>query len=76
VASTVDSALGAGPVEQAAERVEDFAEAAAECCSEWSEQLRGFTKIAEEYIRKQPIQSLLIAGGVGLLVGLAMRRGS
>lgn len=76
MASTVDSPLGAGPVEQAGERVEEFAEAAAECCAEWSEQLRGFTNTAEQFIRKRPIQSLLIAGGVGLLVGLALRRGS
>ncbi len=74
MSSTVDSPLGAGPVEKTVERTEEFAESAAECCSDWSEQLRGYTEMAENFIRERPIQSLLIAAGVGVLVGMALRK--
>jgi ElaB/YqjD/DUF883 family membrane-anchored ribosome-binding protein len=56
------------------ETMEHFAHAASECCSAWSEQLRDCTNSAEDFVRKQPIKSLLIAAGVGLLIGLVVRR--
>jgi ElaB/YqjD/DUF883 family membrane-anchored ribosome-binding protein len=39
------------------------------------ESLREMNKSMEEKIREKPLQSLLVAGGVGLLLGLLWRRG-
>lgn len=73
--TTADSPLGsASTAAQVQQQVEGFAEAAEECCSEWSERLRAYAEPAGEFIRKRPLESLLIAAGVGLLVGLAIRR--
>ncbi|HKD38057.1 MAG TPA: hypothetical protein VKB78_14690 [Pirellulales bacterium] len=75
MASTADSPLGStSTAEQLKQQVEGFAETAEECCSEWSERLRAYAEPAEEFIRKQPIKSLLIAASVGVLIGLAIRR--
>jgi len=38
------------------------------------ESLREMNKSVEEKIREKPLQALLVAGGVGLLVGLLWRR--
>ena len=66
---------GAGSLgEQAREAVEHVAEAASECCPAWSEQCKHLAETTEDYVRKQPLKSLLIAAGIGLLVGLAVRR--
>jgi ElaB/YqjD/DUF883 family membrane-anchored ribosome-binding protein len=73
--NTADSPLGsASTAEQIQQQVEGVAEAAERCCSEWSERLRLYAEPAEDFIRKQPIKSLLIAAGVGLVIGLAIRR--
>jgi ElaB/YqjD/DUF883 family membrane-anchored ribosome-binding protein len=60
--------------EHARDLVGKVADAASECCSGWTEQYKHLAESAEEYVRKQPVKSLLIAAGVGLLVGLAVRR--
>jgi ElaB/YqjD/DUF883 family membrane-anchored ribosome-binding protein len=75
MANPADSPLcSSSTAKQVQPQVEHFAEAASEYCSDWSEQLRLCTESAETYIRKQPIKSLLIAAGVGVLIGLAVRR--
>jgi ElaB/YqjD/DUF883 family membrane-anchored ribosome-binding protein len=75
MSNPANSPLGSSSTaEQVQQQVEGFAEAASEYCSGWSEQLRACTESAEEYIRKEPIKSLLIAAGVGVLIGLAVRR--
>ncbi len=73
--NTADSPLGStSTAEQVKQQVEGFAESAEECCADWSERLRAYAEPAEEFIRQQPIKSLLIAAGVGLLIGLTIRR--
>jgi ElaB/YqjD/DUF883 family membrane-anchored ribosome-binding protein len=73
--NTADSPMGStSTAEQVKQQVESVAETAEECCPEWSERLRAYAEPAEEFIRDQPIKSLLIAAGVGLLIGLAIRR--
>jgi ElaB/YqjD/DUF883 family membrane-anchored ribosome-binding protein len=75
MANPADSPLGStSSAEQVKQQVEGFAKAASECSSDWSEQLRACTESAEEYIRKEPIKSLLIAAGVGVLIGLIVSR--
>jgi ElaB/YqjD/DUF883 family membrane-anchored ribosome-binding protein len=75
MANPADSPLGSSSTaKQVQQQVEGFAEAASEYCSDLSEQLRLCTESAEKYIRKQPIKSLLIAAGVGVLIGLVARR--
>ncbi|HEV2973093.1 MAG TPA: DUF883 C-terminal domain-containing protein [Pirellulales bacterium] len=75
MSDAAESVPGSGPAHgKAQETMEHFAHAASECCSAWSEQLRDCTNSAEDFVRKQPIKSLLIAAGVGLLIGLVVRR--
>jgi ElaB/YqjD/DUF883 family membrane-anchored ribosome-binding protein len=75
MSSPTEGQQGSGSLgEHARDVVEHVAEAASECCSAWSEQYKHFAESAEDYVRKQPVKSLLIAAGVGLLIGLAVRR--
>jgi ElaB/YqjD/DUF883 family membrane-anchored ribosome-binding protein len=75
MSSPTEGHQGAGSIgEHAREAVERVSEAASECCSAWSEQCKHLAESAEDYVRKQPIKSLLIATGIGLLIGLAVRR--
>ena len=75
MSSPTEGHQGSGSLgEHAREAVEHVAEAASDCCSAWSEQCKHLAESAEDYVRKQPIKSLLIAAGVGLLLGLAVRR--
>ena len=60
--------------EQAKEAVEHVADAASECCSAWADQFRHCAESAEQFVRQKPVQALAIAAGVGLLIGLAVRR--
>ena len=75
MSNPADSPMGSTSTdEQVQQQVEGFAEAASEYCSDWSEQLRACTESAEQYVRKEPIKSLLIAAGVGVLIGMIVRR--
>ncbi len=56
------------------EAMENFAKAATECCGAWGEQCRSLGEAATKFVRDKPLQSLAIAAGVGLLVGLVVRR--
>jgi ElaB/YqjD/DUF883 family membrane-anchored ribosome-binding protein len=53
--------------ENVRQRAADYVEQGRERVMEWEEGIEG-------YIKDNPIRSLLIAGGVGLLVGLIWRR--
>jgi ElaB/YqjD/DUF883 family membrane-anchored ribosome-binding protein len=75
MSSPTEGHQGSSPLsDQARQMVEHVAEAASECCSTWSEQCKHLAETTEDYVRKQPVKSLLIAAGIGLLVGLAVRR--
>jgi ElaB/YqjD/DUF883 family membrane-anchored ribosome-binding protein len=75
MANPANTPLGSSSTaEQVKQQVEGFAEAASEYYSDWSEQLRACTASAEQYVRKEPIKSLLLAAGVGVLIGLIVRR--
>jgi ElaB/YqjD/DUF883 family membrane-anchored ribosome-binding protein len=75
MSSPAEGQQGTGSIGgQARDVVEQVAEVAQECCSAWTEQCKHLAKTTEQYVRKQPVKSLLIAAGIGLLVGLAVRR--
>src|SRR5947209_3103996 len=67
MSSPTEGDQGSGSIgEHARAAVEHVSEAASECCSAWNEQCKHLAESAEDYVRKQPIKSLLIATGIGL----------
>ena len=64
--------------EQIREHAEALSAQAQEMASEYFQQGRKkaaeWEQILEKQIRKKPLQSLLVAGGIGLLIGLLWRR--
>ncbi len=75
MSSPAEGQQGAGSLgQQARDMADHVAEVAEECCSAWSEQCKHLAESTGDYVRKQPVKSLLIAAGIGLLVGLTVRR--
>lgn len=67
--------LGGMAREMAQEKVEQVRASAVDYAKEGREKIRSVEKSIEEYIREQPLKSMLIAAGVGLLLGrLWLRR--
>ena len=64
--------------EEIAERAQHLGQQGKEVASEYYQQGRQQAAIwehqLEQHIREKPIQSLLIAGGIGLLLGILCRR--
>jgi ElaB/YqjD/DUF883 family membrane-anchored ribosome-binding protein len=61
--------LGGMAREMAQEKVEQVRTVAADCANEGREKVRQVEHSVEEYIREQPLKSMLIAAGVGLVLG-------
>jgi ElaB/YqjD/DUF883 family membrane-anchored ribosome-binding protein len=61
--------LGGMAREMATEKVEQVRSNVASCANEGRERVRSVEHSIEEYIREQPLKSMLIATGVGLLLG-------
>lgn len=53
--------------DQAREAASDYYQRAKDKAMEWEEGM-------EDYVREKPVRSLLIAAGVGLLLGILLRR--
>jgi ElaB/YqjD/DUF883 family membrane-anchored ribosome-binding protein len=53
---------------------EKWRDAAEECCAAGAERMRNAAEFVEDFVRAQPVKSLLIAAGVGLLAGLLILR--
>ncbi len=66
-----ESAAAAGP---SCETAETWREAAEECCAAGTEKMRKAAENVEDYVRREPVKSLLIAAGVGFLAGLLVIR--
>ena len=64
---------------QVKETVQDMGTQVKETTTEYYEQgresLQDLNQTLEAHIRARPLQSLLMAGGVGMLIGLLWRRG-
>jgi ElaB/YqjD/DUF883 family membrane-anchored ribosome-binding protein len=58
----------------AREKYEDIRNRASEFFEQGREKAQEWEEGAESYIRAKPMQALLIAAGVGVLLGLLMRR--
>jgi ElaB/YqjD/DUF883 family membrane-anchored ribosome-binding protein len=56
------------------ETAEKWREAAADCCAAGAEQVRNATQTIEDFVRRQPVTSLLIAAGVGFVAALFVTR--
>jgi len=61
--------LGGMAREMAQEKVDQVQAGAADCAKEGSEKIRQAEHSIEQYIREQPVKSMLIAAGVGLVLG-------
>jgi ElaB/YqjD/DUF883 family membrane-anchored ribosome-binding protein len=60
---------GAGACEAAHDAMDQVRDSAAEIYSEGRERVRGATASVEQCIRDQPLRSLLVAAGIGCLLG-------
>lgn len=64
--------------QEVSNQVQDLArqgqEAAAEYYQQGREQVRAWQQQLEQQVREKPLQSLLVAAGIGLLLGLLQRR--
>jgi ElaB/YqjD/DUF883 family membrane-anchored ribosome-binding protein len=58
----------------AAEVAREFRERAGSVAGEWQGRARDIQKEVEEYVRKNPAKSVLVAAGVGFVIGLICRR--
>lgn len=58
----------------AAEMAREFKERAGALAGEWKEKARHLHKDVEEYVREHPTKSVLMAVGVGFVLGLVFRR--
>ena len=67
--------LGGMAREMAQEKVEQLRASASEYCEEGRDKVQQVERSVEQFIRQQPLKSILIAAGVGMLLGgLWMRR--
>lgn len=67
--------LGGMARDMAQEKVEQLRAGASEYCKEGRDKARQVERSFEQFIRQQPLKSILIAAGVGMLLGgLWMRR--
>ena len=67
--------LGGMAREMAQEKVEQLRASAAEYCEEGRDRVQQVERGFEQFVRQQPLKSILIAAGVGMLLGgLWMRR--
>jgi ElaB/YqjD/DUF883 family membrane-anchored ribosome-binding protein len=67
--------LGGMARDMAQEKVAQLRASASEYCEEGRDKVQQVERGFEQYVREQPLKSLLIAAGVGILLGgLWMRR--
>ena len=67
--------LGGMAREMAQEKVEQLRASASEYCEEGRDKVQQVERSFEQFIRQQPLKSILISAGVGMLLGgLWMRR--
>ena len=65
---------GSNVTEKAREQYDNLRESASEYYDYGREQALEWQQQAEDYIREQPLKSVLIAAGVGIVLGVLWRR--
>jgi ElaB/YqjD/DUF883 family membrane-anchored ribosome-binding protein len=60
--------------EKLKEVVADVEHSATECCADMRQKAADMGRCVEDFARQEPLKALLIAGGVGLLVGIMVSR--
>jgi ElaB/YqjD/DUF883 family membrane-anchored ribosome-binding protein len=59
-----------GTIRDAAqEKLGQVGERAAECCEQGQDKIHGVACACEQFVRQRPLTSVLLAAGVGLLLG-------
>ncbi|HEY2762109.1 MAG TPA: hypothetical protein VGI75_15230 [Pirellulales bacterium] len=58
-------------IEKAIDQVD---ESAAECCSQMREKANELCNALESYVRQEPMKSVVIAAGIGIVAGLFLSR--
>lgn len=66
--------IGTQVRDQATEQYEKMRDQAGEYYEEGRRKAMEMEQTLEEYVREKPVQSLLIAAGVGMLLGMIWRR--
>jgi ElaB/YqjD/DUF883 family membrane-anchored ribosome-binding protein len=54
--------------------VSDIEESASECCAEMRDRAAEMCTSVEAYVRQEPMKSVVIAAGLGLVAGLFLSR--
>ncbi len=54
--------------------VNDIEKSASECCNEMRERATELCGTVEDYVRQEPMKSVVIAAGLGLVAGLLLSR--
>jgi ElaB/YqjD/DUF883 family membrane-anchored ribosome-binding protein len=54
--------------------VEEIDQSASECCAEMREKAAELCTSMENYVRQEPMKSVVIAAGLGLVAGLLLSR--
>lgn len=60
--------------EKLKEVVAEVEQSASQCCSDMREKAAELCTVVEDYARREPLKALMIAGGVGLVVGVLLSR--
>jgi len=66
--------MGAQAREVASEQVNQLRDTASQYYQQGRERAMEFEQNFEDYVRQQPVKSVLIAAGVGVLLGILWRR--
>jgi ElaB/YqjD/DUF883 family membrane-anchored ribosome-binding protein len=54
--------------------VDDIERSASECCAEMRERAAELCSTVEDYVRHEPMKSVVIAAGLGIVTGLFLSR--
>lgn len=61
----------AEPIDEVVDQID---ESASQCCAQMREKASELCQTLEDYVRREPMKAVLIAAGVGLVVGFALTR--
>ena len=62
-------AMGETVRDAAQEKLDQVSEKASECCEQGRDKVHGVASACEQFLRQRPLTCVLLAAGVGLLLG-------